>query len=305
MSSNVQRRFVVLIVAALGLGGCSSGSSSEADLTTAPAEGAPSPQLDVAYADTAPEQRLDLYQPAPADKPAPLVIYIHGGAWRTGDKGIVTAVDPSATPPKPASCTDIVEIQVPDVKALNDKGYAVASINYRLDGNPVHALEDAKAAVRFLRAEASDYHIDPERFAAWGDSAGGYTAIMLGVTSGQTTDFDDPALGNPDVSSDVQAVVDWFGPTDDFGPYAKMGAKESPYTYIASAQSLPPFSIAHGDADCSVSLQQSRHLKEALTKAGGTASLSVLPGAFHEDPAFMRTERPRTVDFLDDTFDVG
>ena len=91
MSSNVQRGFLVLIVAAVGLGGCSSGSSSEADLTTAPAEAAPSPQLDVAYADTAPEQRLDLYQPAPADKPAPLVIYIHGGAWRTGDKGIVTA----------------------------------------------------------------------------------------------------------------------------------------------------------------------------------------------------------------------
>ena len=66
------------------------GSSSEADLTTAPAEAAPSPQLDVAYADTAAEQRLDLYQPAAADKPAPLVIYIHGGAWRTGDKGIVT-----------------------------------------------------------------------------------------------------------------------------------------------------------------------------------------------------------------------
>ena len=104
MSSNVQRRFLVLIVAALGLGGCSSGSSSEADLMTAPAEAAPSPQLDVAYADTAPEQLLDLYQPAPADKPAPLVIYIHGGAWRSGDKGIVTAVDPSATPPKPASC---------------------------------------------------------------------------------------------------------------------------------------------------------------------------------------------------------
>ena len=76
MSSNVQRRFFVLIVAALGLGGCSSGSSSEADLMTAPAEAAPSPQLDVAYADTAPEQLLDLYQPAPADKPAPLVIYI-------------------------------------------------------------------------------------------------------------------------------------------------------------------------------------------------------------------------------------
>ena len=90
MSSNVQRGFLVLIVVAVGLGGCSSGSSSEADLTTAPAEAAPSPQLDVAYADTAPEQRLDLYQPAPADKPAPLVIYIHGGAWRTGDKGIVT-----------------------------------------------------------------------------------------------------------------------------------------------------------------------------------------------------------------------
>ena len=158
-------------------------------------------------------------------------------------------------------------------------------------------LEDAKAAVRFLRAEASDYHIDPERFAAWGDFAGGYTAIILGVASGQTTDFDDPALGNPDVSSDVQAVVDWFGPTDDSGPYAKMGAKESPYlhrlsTVTAALLDRPRRRRLHRLAPA---VPPSERGADQSWRYRG---LSVLPGAFHEDPAFMRTERPRTVTFL-------
>ena len=81
-----------------------------------------------------------------------------------------------------------------------------------------------------------------------GDSTGGYTAVMLGVTSGRTTDRRSRAR-QPRRLNTVQAVIDWFGPTDDFGLSGKVGATESPYTYIASGQALPPFWIAHGDAD--------------------------------------------------------
>ena len=303
--------FLLLIAVAVALGGCAAASESTADSAQAAATSTPSETSartvrDLAYASTSPQQKLDLYLPAQAAKPAPLVIWVHGGGWRTGDKSsLAVPYDPSASPPKPAKCTDIVQVQTPDVAALNAKGYAVAGINYRLTRDPVTALKDAKAAIRFLRAKASSYHLDPNRFAAWGDSAGGYTVIMVGLTGGQRTVFDDPTLGNPAVSSAVQAVVDWFGPTDAESMPGKIGAAESPYTYIVAGRSLPPFRIAHGDADCIVPMQQSRHLYQALTTAGGAATLTILPGAHHEDPAFMRTQLSPTVAFLDHTFGVA
>jgi acetyl esterase/lipase len=270
-----------------------------------PTAGASSAQTvrDLPYADTSPQQRLDLYLPAPATGPAPLVIWVHGGGWRAGDKRTITSrYDPSIPPPTRKSCSDIVEVQVPDLAALGAKGYAVASINYRLNHDPVAAAQDAKAAVRYLRANASRYHLDPDRFAAWGNSAGAYSVIMLGVTSGRHTILDDPALGNPDVPATVQAVVDWFGPTDSSNMPGPLPPAASPFTYIAAGQSLPPFMIAHGDADCTVPPQQSRQLSDALTKAGVAATLTILPGAVHEDPAFMRTQRAPTMAFLDRTF---
>jgi acetyl esterase/lipase len=303
--------FLLVIAVAVAIGGCAAASSSKADpahavVTTTPSETAARTLYDLGYADTSPQQHLDLYLPARAAKPAPLVIWVHGGGWHTGDKSSIAArYDPSASPPTPTNCTDIVQVQAPDVVALNAKGYAVASVNYRLNRDPVAALKDAKAAVRFLRANASSYHLDPDRFAAWGDSAGGYTVIMLGVTGGRHTVFDDPALGNLEVSSGVQAVVDWFGPTDASNMPGQVGAAESPYTYIVAGRSLPPFRIAHGDADCIVPLRQSRHLYAALTKVGGVATLTILPAARHEDPAFMRTQLTPTVAFLDRTFGVG
>ena len=304
-----QRLFLLAAAAALALGGCaasSSGPSGSAVGSATPSVTAARTIHDVAYAHTSPKQSLDLYLPAPAANPAPLVIWVHGGGWRTGDKSaIAVPYDPSAPAPTPKNCTDIVQVQTPEVAALNAKGYAVASVNYRLTQDPVAALKDAKAAVRLLRASAASYHLDPNRFAAWGDSAGGYTAIMLGVTGSQTTDFDDATLGNPGVSSAVQAVVDWFGPTDASSMPGNVGAAESPYTYITAGRSLPPFRIAHGDADCIVPIQQSRHLAQALSTAGGVATLAVLPGAHHEDPAFMRTQLTPTVAFLNQTFGVG
>ena len=260
---------------------------------------------DLPYATLDPAEQLDLYLPAAGAHPAPLLIWIHGGGWRTGDKSQITGfAGPSVKAPPPGPCRDVVEVQVPDLAELLAKGYAVAAVNYRLNHQPVAAAQDAKAAVRFLRANAQRFRLDPDRFAAWGDSAGGYSALILAVTAGRRTVFDDPRLGHAGVSAAVQAVVLDFGAselTDLPGPHT---AAEDPFPHIASAKpgSIPPFRIAHGDKDCVVPVQHSRDLLAALTKAGAAATLTVLPGAGHEDPAFMRTQWEPTLAFLDRVF---
>jgi acetyl esterase/lipase len=101
----------------------------------------------------------------------------------------------------------------------------------------------------------------------------------------------------------VQAVVDWYGPTDPSPFTGPVGAGDLPSTYIRAGQRLPPFRIAHGSADCTVPVEESRRLYRALTAAGDPATLSILSGAYHEDPAFMRTELVPTLTFLDDSLD--
>jgi acetyl esterase/lipase len=178
---------------------------------------------DLAYADKSPFQKLDLYLPTPGNNPSPLVIWIHGGGFTVGDKRSMPHRNlgpPVPRHPTPAGPRGPYQIQVPDVSALTAKGYAVVSLNYRLGfsmyTDAVAAIQDGKAAVRFLRANASKYRLDPTRFAVWGNSAGGYMAAMLGVTGDQPTTFDDATLGNADVSSAVQAVVVWYGAEDRF-----------------------------------------------------------------------------------------
>ncbi|MBN2000034.1 alpha/beta hydrolase, partial [candidate division KSB1 bacterium] len=133
---------------------------------------------------------LDLYIPA-AEGPLPLVIWIHGGAWRAGDKNVT-----------------------PAVPLLTDHGFAVASISYRFSQHAIFPaqLHDCKAAVRWLRAHANKYHLDPLRFGVWGASAGGHLAAMLGTTGDEGTL--EGKVGRKRGSSRVQAVCDWFGPTD-------------------------------------------------------------------------------------------
>ena len=260
---------------------------------------------DLPYAALDPAEHLDLYLPTAGPHPAPLLIWIHGGGWRTGDKTQITAfAGPSVKAPPPGPCRDIVEVQVPDLTELLAKGYAVAAVNYRLTHDPVAAAQDAKAAVRFLRANAQRLRLDPDRFAAWGDSAGGYSALILAVTADRHTVFDDPQLGHADVSAAVQAVVDDFGASELADLPGSHIAAEDPFPYIASAKpgTIPPFRIAHGDADCVVPVQHSRDLLTALTKAGTVATLTVLPGSGHEDPAFMRTQWKPTLAFLDHIF---
>ena len=112
-------------------------------------------------------QKLDLFIPANVTGAAPLLIWIHGGAWKEGSKENCPAV------------------------GMVGKGWVVASLNYRLSQQAVFPaqLEDCKAALRFLRAHAADYHIDTNRVAAWGASAGGHLVALLGVTS-KTREFD-------------------------------------------------------------------------------------------------------------------
>lgn len=225
---------------------------------------------------------LDLYLPENADKPLPLIIWIHGGAWSGGSKDN----------PGPA------------LKFVRD-GYAVAQVGYRLSPEAKFPaqIHDCKAAVRWLRANADQYHLNPNRFIAWGASAGGHLVSLLGVTS-SVADLEgtDNALRS---SSRVQAVIDWFGPTDlrsdgspraaatlddPNGPVAKLfggtssqqkelAAKASPMAY--DLKGAPPFLIMHGDQDQTVPVRQSVTFSEALKKAGVDVTYVLMYGSGH------------------------
>ena len=177
----------------------------------------------VLYAETSPSQVLDLWIPETGEAPYPLVIFVHGGAFMMGDKSM-----------------DIAHIA--DVL---DAGYAAAGVNYRLSGEALFpaAVQDVKAAVRFLRANADEYGLDPESFAAWGASAGGNLVSMIGTTGDQQTILDDPSLGNPDVSSAVKAVVAWFPPVD----FLQM-AGQFQAAYPAACEGEPPSADSPGVA---------------------------------------------------------
>ena len=261
---------------------------------------------DISYATLSPWEKFDLYLSAARDRPAPLIIWIHGGAFSVGNKGAMPRRY-FGPPPKPTGPMGPYQIQVPDVAALTRKGYSVVSINYRLLRKPgdkfaayaIPAVQDGKAAVRFLRANAAKYGLDPEKFAVWGNSAGGFIAAMLAVTGHQPTVFDDPALGNADIFSAVQAAVIWYGAIelDSYPPEIKISH------YISEAKTIPPILIAHGDVDNSVPVASAIRLNEELLKQGAKSSLTIVPGADHEDPAFMATQMLPTFKFLDATFD--
>lgn len=242
-------------------------------------------------------QKLDLYLPKRIEK-LPLIIWVHGGAFREGSKA------------------DGVPIE------YLTEDYAVASINYRLSQHALFPaqLEDCKAAVRWLRAHANTYKLNPERFGAWGSSAGGHLAAMLGTTS-ETDMFDVGA--HLTVSSRVQAVVDYFGPTDFLqmdahrppdgmlhdvadspeseligGPIQEHKAKvaaANPITYITPH--TPPFLIVHGGRDPLVPYHQSQLLETALKQADVPVVLYCAKGEGHGQ--FVDPHIPKlTRDFL-------
>ncbi len=271
--------------------------------------------LDVRYAPLSPAQMLDLYLPAPdaSGGPArPLIIAIHGGAF--------------------IGCDKYDSQLYPMLKGL-ERGYAVASINYRLSGEagwPAQ-INDVKAAIQYLRANAPRYGIDPDRIALWGGSAGGYLAALAGVTA-DMKEMEDPRLGAPPVSTAVQAVVDWFGPINFLTMDAQWkevnidGQKHStpdsfesfllrkqitlipdivkaanPETYISAK--APPFFIQHGDRDSVIPSLQSKIFAEKLTQVIGAQNVrfTYLAGAEHAQGALFHTDDNirAVLDFLD------
>ncbi|HNY77605.1 MAG: alpha/beta hydrolase [Sedimentisphaerales bacterium] len=237
---------------------------------------------DIAYVpDGHARQKLDLYlTAAEPNAPRPLIVWVHGGAWQAGSKEGCPAV------------------------GFVEKGYAVASINYRLSRHAIFPaqIQDCQAAIRWLRAHAGEHRIDPNRFGVWGGSAGGHLVALLG-TAGNVEAFD--VGSHAGVSSRVQAVCDFFGPTD----FAKMSRfwttmdhdapdspesrliggpvqespelvrRANPITYVTKDD--PPFLIVHGDKDPLVPHNQSQMLYDALTKAGVEVTFYTVRGGGH------------------------
>jgi acetyl esterase/lipase len=222
--------------------------------------------------------KLDLFLPAETPKePLPLVVFIHGGGWNARDK------------------TD-GHRHVPPLVASGK--YIGATIDYRLAGEakwPAQ-LYDCKAAIRWLKANAVKYHINPEKIGVWGSSAGGHLANMLGTT-GDVKELEGDC-GTPDQSTKVACVVDFCGPSDmrtqpDGGHFKFLFGKPaeempdvvkaaSPITYVT--KDTPPFLIVHGTADTSVPLLQAERFYETLKVAKAPASIIRIEGGGHNSP---------------------
>jgi acetyl esterase/lipase len=251
---------------------------------------------DWTYATVGDEQlQLDLYLPESFDKPLPLIVWIHGGGWVTGDRS-----------PCP-------------VAVVATRGYAVASISYRLSRGDVTfptPLHDCKAAIRWLRANAWRFGYDAERIGVLGASAGGHLAAMLGTTQ------DDPAFegteGIAGVSSKVKAVCTLFAATDFVhleeveddhwrinlvakallhGPPSKhpdLAAAASPITHVSKDDA--PFLLIHGLADSMIPPAQSERMHQALKAAGADSVLLLIEGMPHGNRTLGRPDVQQAVD---------
>jgi len=246
--------------------------------------------------------KLDLYLPPKADGPLPVIVWVHGGAWLGGSKN-----DAGPSP------------------RFVGRGYAVASVMYRFSGEATFPaqIQDCKAAVRWLRANAKTHGLDPDHIGAWGASSGGHLVALLG-TAGAVPEFDTGDHRN--FSSRVQAVCDWFGPTDFLqmdanalpgaalkhdpanspesrligGPIQENKekvARANPITYVGKDSA--PFLIMHGDRDPLVPIHQSRLLHDALAKAGVEVRMVPIEGNGHGGPGFS----PDMAQLVDAFFD--
>jgi acetyl esterase/lipase len=267
--------------------------------------------LDLPYANISNTQVLDIYLPDEGEGPFPIVLHVHGGGFEIGDKR---------------------DMPVSSYFIGLKHGYAIVSVNYRLSGEATFpaGLQDLKAAIRWLKANQNAYHLDGNRIAACGGSAGGNYAAMLLLTPGRP-ELEDLDLGNPGYPSNIQVAVDMFGPTDflkmdeqlaDSGlgpadhnqadsPESKyMGAKiteipllvqkANPITYIH--KNMPPILIQHGRKDHLVPVQQSIVFAERLKKLvpPDRFEFDILENADHGDPLFETPENmDRVFSFLD------
>jgi acetyl esterase/lipase len=234
---------------------------------------------DVAYGPHAVRNLMDFYLPQAGTGPRPLVICIHGGGWAGGDKKVYAWLG----------------------EALAQKGFAAVSITYRFapEWRAPTQMDDVQRAVRWLRKNATQYDLDPERFGAIGGSAGAHLASYLALAD--TRDNSDPELAA--FSSRVQCAVDCYGPVDLVGMMRSASApivqgfigkplegneqdyrKASAVSYVGD--NPPPFLILHGTLDVGTSrgqvpIEQSIEFSEKLRKAGGEVTLMKLEGANH------------------------
>lgn len=252
-------------------------------------------------------QRLDLYLPeATPETPLPLLVHIHGGGWMGGSKF-----------PCP-------------VVGMVARGYAVASVEYRFSQKATFPaqIQDCQAAIRWLRAHAAKYHLNPEKVGVVGASAGGHLSALVG-TAGGTGTFS-PIGGNEEQSDRVQAVCDIYGPAD-FTTVVKQAAEDpnvrnifefnspkdpyssligvpletteqsravSPVTYVSDDD--PPVLILHGTHDALVPYAQSVQFAGELRVKGVPVWLQTLPGAGHGGPVFGK---PQVIQLMEDFFD--
>ena len=231
-------------------------------------------------------QELDIYLPKDAAGPLPVVVYVHGGGWKNGSK------------------------KNPRNLFLVEHGYAVVAINYRLtdEGQWPAQIDDCRESIRWLRKNAKKYQLDADHIGVWGGSAGGHLVALMGTL---------PYDKNETVSSRVQAVCDWYGPTELLSmPPNNVGngrteddvansngakllgctVKDCPELARQASgldQVSPddaPFLIMHGDMDPGVPLSQSTRFYEKLNAHGVYAELDILEGAGHGGPLFATNE---------------
>ena len=268
-------------------------------------------EKDVVYGHSGGEDlRLDLVKAPASPTPVPAVICVHGGAWQMGSK----------------------DYYDPIIQQIAGHGYVAATVEYRLAPKykwPAQ-IEDVKCAVRYLRAHAKELNINPEKIAAIGDSAGGNLVLLLGLMDPK--DGLEGDGGNPKESSRVQAVINFFGPTDlrtwaaepqaaaaaekalkttpqaileaflgTSDRAAKVTAQASPITYVSAGD--PPILTFHGTADPVVPFDQAKSLEVALEKAGLKHTLVPMEGEGHGWTGILLVDSMlKSFDFLDTVF---
>jgi acetyl esterase/lipase len=245
--------------------------------------------------------QLDLYLPAASQKP-PLVVWIHGGGWRAGSR------------------------KNPKMQDLTKHGYALASISYRFTDKAIFPaqIHDCKAAIRWLRAHAGSYGYNADWIAVAGSSAGGHLALLVGV-SADVAELEGKIGNHFDQSSRVQAIIDYFGPSDfvlrgktqperayteKSGSFALLGGLQtqtlsqererfaSPAHYVSADD--PPLLVFHGTADQTVLLDQSQRIVSLYHEADLAARLVTLEKAGHGGKPFFSGEHFGTAkSFLD------
>ncbi len=244
--------------------------------------------------------KMTLITPWNKQKTYPLVVFIQGSGWTFPNVGY----------------------NMPHLGDVAREGFVVAMVTHRSanDGHPFPAfLQDVKSAIRFLRAHADEYHIDPARVAAYGTSSGGNTALLLGLTG---DDERYRSAVHPEQSDAVTAVVDVFGPTDmvslfqpekaqDNGYYERLVGHRwdtpeaaqaahdmSPLCIVQEGRKLPPMLLLYGDADRVVPYDQGERMYQRLCGAGHDARMVRVTGAEHEGNFWSAAVRAEIINYL-------